>query len=636
MKYGFTRIAAAVPAISVADNNGNAESIIRLYDKALEDNAEIALFPELCITSHSCGDLFSNSHFIEKNIAALVHISASTAGKECIAVVGTPIPYRNSLYNCAAVIYNGNIVALVPKRILDGRNCEQRWFANGKELPKNATVSIGGKEIPFTANGIFSTGHYSFCIEVGSEGEAPVSPATEAIKGGATIILNLANGEAAAGKDKNVKEFLKQKSRAHRCICAYASSGWGESTSKAAHSGYCDISECGETIAENQRFQTTEQLTICDADTEKCRTLRRGEEFFAGQSEATEIHIPQATLEGKRIMRTFSPTPFIPQEEERDWQFEEIFTIQATALARRIAHTHSKCCVIGISGGLDSTLALLVTAKACDMLGRPHSDIIAVTMPGFGTTGRTYFNAMKLMKHIGATVKEISIKDACLQHFKDIEHDIDCHDITYENAQARERTQILMDIANKAGGIVVGTGDLSELALGWATFNGDHMSMYSVNASVPKTLMQHIVLWIAASSKDDAVRTTLLDIADTPISPELVPADEKGNIKQKTEDLVGPYELHDFFLYHFVRYRFSPEKIFAMARNAFDGIYDSVTIKKWMTTFFRRFFTQQFKRSCTPDSPKTGCCNLSPQGGWLMPSDTNGRLWTDACENIKP
>ena len=437
------------------------------------------------------------------------------------------------------------------------------------------------------------------------------------------------------GTHRHLRNRIEQQSARYSCSYIYACSGWGESTSNSVYSGYCAIAECGEIVAESKRFATEGHYTITEVDVEKSTAMRRGKSTFAVPSAINEIRIAQEENRSTDFTRQFDKSPFIPKDEkERAAYYEEIFTIQATALAGRLAHTHAKSAVIGISGGLDSTLALLVTVKACDILGKPHSDITAVTMPGFGTSGRTYSNAVTLMQKLGTTIMEIPIREACIQHFKDIGHDTDLHDVTYENAQARERTQILMDIANKQNGIVIGTGDLSELALGWATYNGDHMSMYGVNASVPKTLIRDIVRWVADSYNDKETAATLHDIIDTPISPELIPADNEGNIKQKTEDLVGPYDLHDFFLYNFIRYGYSPEKIFFMANRTFDNIYDNTTIKKWLSTFMRRYFMQQFKRSCMPDSPKTCGCNLSPQDGWIMTSDTSSNIYTEACNNL--
>ena len=630
MKYGFAKIASASPVVTVADCKSNAGNITNAIEEAYGNGAELMLLPELCITSCSCGDLYTHPHLIKEAEKAITAITASTREKQLTVVVGTPAAYRNSIYNCSAVIFNGEVLALVPQE-----NAVQP-FTSGRTLSDDASATIDGKKVPFIKRGIFTTPSFIFGIEIGADALQPVTPGAELAMAGAQVILNPADGKEKAGTNRNTRRRLEQASEQYRCCYVHASAGWGESTSNAVHSGYCAIAEEGEIIAESGRFAQHSQSVITETDIEKVTVTRRGNSSFATDSNIACIEIPQVANDSTAFTRKFTATPFTPfGKENNEKLYEEIFTIQANALARRITHTHSKCCVIGISGGLDSTLALLVTARACKMIGKPMSDIIAVTMPGFGTSDRTYNNALTLMRNVGATIKEISIKEACIQHFKDIDHDINNHDVTYENSQARERTQILMDIANQQNGIVVGTGDLSELALGWATYNGDHMSMYSVNATVPKTLMQHIVCWAAHNVCDENVRDTLLDIIDTPISPELTPADDKGNIKQKTEDLVGPYILHDFFIYHFLRYGFSPEKIHAMACNAFEGEYDSQTIKKWLATFMRRFFTQQFKRSCMPDGPDTGFCSLNPQSGWRMTSDTSGTLWTTACEEIR-
>ena len=637
MKYGFVKVATTVPAITVADCAQNTSNIIEQINNATHEGTELQLFPELCITSSCCGDLFIQPYFLSQCEVAIKKIAESTKDNDIIVVVGAPVAHGNSVYNCAIVMHNGKVVGIVPKKAL-GRlngNDESRWFASSSKLPANSTATIAGEKVPFITEGIFHTNDYTFAIEIGNESSLPIPAGARLATAGALIILNPASDSEEAGTNKRLRKRIEQQSERYYCAYMYSCSGWGESTSSSVHSGYNAIAECGEMVAESKRFITEGCSTITEVDVEKATRLRRGNSAFATSIEVDRISITQQENRDCRLTRSFNKAPFIPNnEEERKNHFEEIFTIQATALARRIVHTHAKTAVIGISGGLDSTLALLVTAKAFDITGKPHSDITAVTMPGFGTSGRTYNNAMTLMQRLGTTTLEISIKEACIQHFKDIAHDMDQHDITYENAQARERTQILMDIANKQNGIVIGTGDLSELALGWATYNGDHMSMYGVNASVPKTLMQHIVRWVADNYSDREVAETLLDIIDTPISPELIPADDNGNIKQKTEDLVGPYELHDFFLFNFICYGFSPDKIFFMTQRAFEGTYDNDTIKKWLSTFMRRFFMQQFKRSCMPDSPKTCGCSLSPQDGWTMTSDTSGNIFTEACKNL--
>ena len=635
MKYGFIKTAAAAPTITVADCKRNAQSIIDKVKELQAENVELILLPELCLTSCSCGDLFTQPHFIQSCNTAIGRIAEATAKSDAIIVVGAPVEHRSSLYNCAVVMHRGELKGIVAKQHLNNRAGENRWFTNGRSLTPESYATIGGKRIPFIKDGIFHTDTFSFGIEIGNEATAPTAPGAMLAAAGAQIILNPASEYAIAGTHKSIRQRIAALSAKYKSGYIYCATGWGESTSTAVHSGYCAIAESGEIIAESKGLTTAAQYAISEIDVEKVTKTRRGDSSFAQHCPTVEISISQDSNDCVTLSRKFSTQPFIPQGYAIEEYCDEAFNIQAIALAKRIAHTHAKSCVIGISGGLDSTLALLVIAKACDLLGMPHSSITAVTMPGFGTSGRTYNNAMALMQALGTNIREISIKDACIQHFNDIGHDINRHDVTYENAQARERTQILMDIANQENGIVIGTGDLSELALGWATYNGDQMSMYGVNASLPKTLMQHIVRHIANSGADEKVKATLLDIVDTPISPELTPADDNGNIKQKTEDLVGPYELHDFFIYHFMHYGFAPEKIHLMAATAFDGKYDSDTIKKWLTTFMRRFFAQQFKRTAMPDGPQVTSCSLNPQGGWVMTADTCSNIWTANCEEIQ-
>ena len=622
MKHGFVKIATAVPALSTGDPIHNATSIIDAIDMC-KNEAEIILFPELCLTTSSCESLFHHPLLAKECEKVLSRIAKETKDCNAIIAIGTPILHNSALYNCTAVMHNGEIICLVPKATSD------RWFSGSNSLDEDDAATLCNKTVPFLKNGIIRTESFTFGIEIGNDAEAPLPPGAKAAMAGAHIILNPTASAEKAGRHACLRERIKQQSKRYECIYVYAESGWGESTSKAVYSGYCAIAECGSIIAESERFRTSTGITITEADAEKATNRRIGNSNFSGKEASNSLKIHTSTITDSTFRRRFSPTPFIPEKSESCMRYEEIFSIQATALARRIAHTHADTAIIGVSGGLDSTLALLVTVKAFDILGRKRESIIAITMPGFGTTGRTYNNALALMSRLGVTQKEISIKEACLQHFKDIEHDAALHDVTYENSQARERTQILMDIANKHNGLVIGTGDMSELALGWATYNGDHMSMYGVNASVPKTLMQHIVRWVAESNENIEIRETLLDILDTPISPELTPANDNGTIKQKTEDLVGPYELHDFFLYHFMRNRFSPEKILFMAQNAFEGTYNDETIKKWLKTFVRRFFVQQFKRSCMPDSPKTGSCSFSDGEKWSMTADNNHRIWSD-------
>ncbi|MBQ5706578.1 MAG: NAD(+) synthase [Bacteroidaceae bacterium] len=642
MSYGFIRVAAAVPSLRVADCAYNVEQMLPLIAEAENNNVDVILFPELGITSYSCGDLFLQPTIVkgaESALAALLDFS-----KQCdvIIIAGLPVAYGSSLLDCAVVARRGNILGAVPKKyICNHHGCsEKRWFVSSRALSKDAGVTLCGQSVALHKNQIFRTRDYAFAIEMGEDFCAPVPASSLLTAKGAELVFVPAASSETAGKYDSLVESFKQQSARAMAGYVYSACGYGESSGDTVFAGNAFIAENGKMIEKGERFSKNGQLLISEIDVEKLRFRRMNNSTFGEICEeykdvdVRETFIDKKANELATLTRKICSTPFIPAGDELASRCQEIFNIQAAGLAKRIEHTRSATCVIGISGGLDSTLALLVTVRAFDILGKERKGIVAVTMPGFGTTDRTYNNAIELMKSLGATIREISIKNACLQHFEDIGHDVANHDVTYENSQARERTQILMDIANQANGLVVGTGDLSELALGWATYNGDHMSMYGVNASVPKTLIQHIVKQIAASSDDEKIRTTLLDIVETPISPELIPADEQGNIKQKTEDLVGPYELHDFFLYHFVCNGFAPAKIFFMAQRAFCGIYDRETIKKWLTTFCRRFFIQQFKRSCMPDGPKVGNCSLSPRGDWKMPTDACSALWLAECDTL--
>lgn len=636
MRYGFVKTAAVVPQIKVGDITYNTSAIISAIDDAAGRGAELIVLPELCITSSTCGNLLNQPFFLEECSKAIDKIAVSTASHNAIAVVGVPVNRNNAVYNCAVVMHGGKVAGIVPKSILkNGQGYdESRYFASARNLPCWSSMQPAGNVIPFSPGLVFRTPAFTFGIEIGSESLAPLSPGAHLAVSGAEIILNPSAICEESGRCTARQQRIALQSERYKCGYIHANSGWGESTSKASYSGYASIAECGTTTAEAERFQARTHITLSEIDLDLIRKQRISDSSFTKPGNIPYIFIEQAPSESCVLSRRVSPHPFMPEGEGLEAFCRETFMIQATALAKRIEHTRAQSAVIGISGGLDSTLALLVTAKAFDLIGKPHSDIISVTMPGFGTTGRTYNNAMLLMEQIGTEIKEISIKEACIQHFKDIGHDIEQHDITYENSQARERTQILMDLANRYNGIVIGTGDLSELALGWATYNGDHMSMYGVNASVPKTLIQHIVRWIAKSQEYKNISAVLYDIVDTPISPELTPADDKGNIKQKTEDLVGPYELHDFFLYHTLYSGYSPEKILFMATNAFEGVHDSATIKKWLSTFCWRFTTQQFKRSCMPDGPATACCSLG-SAWWSMPSDTSPAMLSELCKRAE-
>ena len=553
-----------------------------------------------------------------------------------------PIAVNSTVINAAVVIQKGKILGVVPKTYLPNYKefYEQRWFTSALQVAED-NVRLCGQIVPMGTNLLFETSDTTFGIEICEDLWSTIPPSSTLALQGAEILFNLSADNEGIGKHGYLRSLISQQSA--RCIAGYvfSSCGFGESTTDVVFAGNGLIYENGSELAHNKRFSLEEQLVISEIDVERLRAERRINTTFAASkgtvpSDKKPLRITTEFVNSKELnlTRTFDMHPFVPQGETLNERCEEVFSIQVAGLAQRLVHTGAKTAVIGISGGLDSTLALLVCVRTFDKLELPRKNIIGVTMPGFGTTDRTYHNALSLMKSLGITIREISIKEACIQHFKDINHNINIHDVTYENSQARERTQILMDIANQTWGMVIGTGDLSELALGWATYNGDHMSMYGVNGSVPKTLVKYLVKWVAENDIDEGSRITLLDIVETPISPELIPADENGEIQQKTEDLVGPYELHDFFLYYFMRFGFRPSKIYYLANIAFKDIYDEETIKKWLSTFFRRFFNQQFKRSCLPDGPKVGSISISPRGDWRMPSDASSATWLKEIENL--
>ncbi len=644
MKYGFVKVAAAVPHVRVADCKYNTEQIESLMARAEGLGIELVCFPELSLTAYTCQDLFHQQLLLDQAEAALLKLMEFSHALNVVTVVGAPISFEGTLLNCAVVFHRGKMVGVVPKTFLPNYNefYEQRWFASASSFPR-ATLRFCGQTVPLGSHLLFDTGHFTFGVEICEDLWAPVPPSSRLALAGAEVVLNLSASNELVGKSRYTRRLVEGQSARLLAGYVYAGAGFGESTQDVVFSGRAYVAENGTVLAEAQRFSLDDQLVVSEIDVERLRMERRTNTSFAAARAMTAtadyltveldpVSIPEERQQG--LTRPVDPHPFVPEGDELDERCEEILSIQAEGLAQRLVHTRAKTLVVGVSGGLDSTLALLVCAYAVDRLGRDRRDIVGVTMPGFGTTGRTHANAVALMGSLGVTAREISIKDACLQHFHDLGHDPGCHDVTYENGQARERTQVLMDVANQTGGLVVGTGDLSELALGWATYNGDHMSMYGVNVSVPKTLVRHLVGWMANHVADDASRATLLDIVDTPISPELIPADADGNIAQRTEDLVGPYELHDFFLYYFLRFGFRPAKIFFLARRAFAGRYDEATVKAWLTTFCRRFFAQQFKRSCLPDGPKVGSCSLSPRGDWRMPSDASAAAWLEECENL--
>ena len=639
----FVRIACAVPAVKVGDVKKNAQDICDYIVKADLQKADIVLFPELALTGFSCGDLFFQDALHNAVKAGLKQIvECSSKHPEITAVVGFPLRLGSKLYNCAAVIVNGAIHGIVPKTHIPGN--EQRWFASGTALddclsPRDLTVPCSSDEstawfATLEANQIFSIGKAKVGIEICEDLMAPHSPSVQLATNGAEIILNLSASNELAGKRAYRRDLVKYQSASCNCVYAFCSAGYTESTSDLVFSGHSLIAENGRILNENDAPIATDYMLIQDCDLGRVRADRQRRQYYSHVQPGYLNEILLSSLRSDGSLYPLRKLPFVPSAKaDRDARCMEIFNIQVAGLKQRLATIKTNA-VIGISGGLDSTLALLVAVEAMRQLGRPLTDVYGVTMPCFGTSDRTYNNSWELMRKLGISSKEISIKKAVTQHFEDIGHDINVHNGTYENAQARERTQILMDYASVVGGIVVGTGDLSELALGWCTYNGDHMSMYGVNGSIPKTLIRWMIEAIAEQPDFAAAKDVLMDILDTPISPELLPPDAEGKIAQKTEDLVGPYALHDFFLFYALRYGFTPTKIYALACRAFEGDFDGETIKKWLKNFYRRFFTQQFKRNCQPDGVKVGSVGLGPRGDWNMPSDASARIWLDEAEAL--
>ena len=634
MRHGFIKVAAATPDIRVADVDYNKGQIIKQMDEAAEAGAKIIVFPELCITGYTCSDLFLQDILLNSAKKALVEIAEHTKNLDALVFVGVPIAVGGELYNVAAALNHGNILGFTTKSFLPnyGEFYEMRQFRPG---PKKAEkILFGGKEIPFGPQLLFVENQMANLIvsaEICEDVWSPVPPSIEAAREGATVIVNCSASDETIGKASYREALISGQSARLISGYIYANTGEGESTTDLVFGGHNLIAENGTILAEAKRFSNG--IIYTEFDVQKIANERRKNTTFTETQEHVLPRIPFGLEQTETILtRTFPSRPFVPRDDqERAKRCEEILTIQAMGLKKRLAHTHAKSAVVGISGGLDSTLALLVTAKAFDALGLERNGITAVTMPCFGTTDITYQNACKMSLKVGATLREVRIGDAVMQHFKDIGHDPQDHSVTYENSQARERTQVLMDIANQTGGLVIGTGDMSELALGWATYNGDHMSMYGVNASVPKTLVRHLVHYYADTCEDPSLKEVLYDVLDTPVSPELLPPKD-GEIAQKTEDLVGPYELHDFFLYYFLRMGYEPGKIYRIAKLSFAGEYDDETIYKWIRTFCWRFFSQQFKRSCLPDGPKVGTVALSPRGDWRMPSDACVALWIQNLE----
>ena len=680
--YGFFRVATAIPTVRVADVEYNLKQHIDLIRQAHSEGVQLLTFPELSLTGYTCADLYHHTPLLNATRQALLHLAEATKGIDMAVAVGAPLALGNRLYNCAVLLGDGVIVGIVPKVYLPTYNefYEARWFASGAEIPDGSWTELSmtdrkgkrisqrvrmGKDLLFDFEGT------TIGIEICEDLWVPAAPSNRMALAGAQVIVNLSCSDEVLGKHAYLRRMIEAQSGRLVCAYVYASAGFGESTTDLVYAGKGLIAENGTLLGESPRFETEPQLLVRDVDIEKLRVLRQTQTTFTdllSPKVQTDFHseyysqpLPRANGYqviqlsrlsapdfSQRLLRHVTPRPFVPSnDDDMEARCSEIFNIQVQGLVTRLQHIQSKTAVVGISGGLDSTLALLVTVRAFDKLGWSRDRIIGITMPGFGTSNRTHSNSLGLMQALGITIREISIKDAVNQHFRDLGIDSSVHDVTYENCQARERTQILMDVSNQTGGIVIGTGDLSELCLGWCTYNGDHMSMYAVNVSIPKTLVKYLVRYVAlqmqapgapqATAVDQRTASDiLLDIIDTPISPELIPTDDKGDIAQKTEDLVGPYELHDFFLYHFFRYGAAPDKILMLARKAFqseeyaaerEGTYDDETIRKWLQTFCRRFFQQQFKRSCLPDGPKVGTVSISPRGDWRMPSDAWSTLW---------
>ena len=636
MRDGFIKAAASTPEIRVADVDHNKKLICEGVDQAWKEGIQLLVYPELCLTGYTCGDLFWQEELLEKARQGLSEIVMHSLGKKMLIFVGLPWEMNGKLYNVAAAVSDGELLGLVPKRYLPAYSefYEERNFTPGKE--EITRVMVDGKEIPFGSRILFSCPEVrglSVAAELCEDLWTPEPPSIGHAMAGATVIVNLSASDETTGKSIYRRNLISGQSARLLCGYIYASAGEGESTTDLVFGGHNVISENGVILAESRLFENSTIVT--ELDIQRLRADRRKQTTFSVKGKETYEEV-LFHLEEKEtgLTRFVDPAPFVPSDEHQmEQRCEEIFHIQAMGLKKRLKHTGCRNVTVGISGGLDSTLALLVTAKAFDLLGIDRSSITAVTMPCFGTTDRTYQNACELTRRLGASLKEVDIKKAVRQHFEDIGHSEEDHDVTYENCQARERTQVLMDIANQSGGMVIGTGDMSELALGWATYNGDHMSMYGVNASVPKTLVRHLVRYYADTCEDERLKAVLLDILDTPVSPELLPPKD-GKIAQKTEDLVGPYELHDFFLYYILRFGFRPAKIYRLALTAFAGVYEKEVILKWLKNFYRRFFSQQFKRSCLPDGPKVGTVAVSPRGDLRMPSDASAAIWLAELEEL--
>lgn len=635
-KLGFMRVGAVTPKLEISNVTFNVSEIKKMMDEASSKGVEITLFPELSLTGYTCADLFLNDHLLDEALSGLIDIKKYTKKVKGVFIVGAPVRRDNQLFNCAAVLEGGHILGIVPKTYIPnyGEFYEKRWFSEDSRRLSDE-ITIDGEKIPFKTNILFQEkddARRVFGIEICEDLWCTYPPSSDLTIRGAKMIFNLSASNEIIGKNDYRKSLVKSQSEKTISAYIYASSGINESTTDLVFSGASYIYENGHMLESNKRFSFESNLIMSDVDLARIEAMRIKDISYMGVVKDKEKKYETVYFEGynpdNELVRTYSPAPFVPANEQmRNVRCEEILNIQAYALAKRLRATGIKKCVIGISGGLDSTLAFLVVVKSFDILGLDHKDIYGITMPGFGTTNRTYTNSCEFVKLYGATLKEVNIKDACMQHFKDIDHDPSILDVTYENVQARERTQILMDYANKVGGLVIGTGDLSELCLGWCTYNGDHMSMYAVNVSIPKTLVKYLVSYFAETEENEARKKIIEDILDTPVSPELLPPSDKDEILQQTESIVGPYILHDFFIYHFLRYGASPEKIKYLALHAFKGSFSESEIEKWLNFFIKRFFSQQFKRSCIPDGPKVGTISISPRGDLRMPSDASSKMW---------
>lgn len=637
--YGFVRVAAASPKLKVADCDYNVSQIKLLIDEAVNQKVQLLCFPELSITGYTCADLFFQTALQHKAIESVIELVEFLNDKPSIIImVGIPLKHKNRLYNVAAVISSEGIVGFVPKQNIPNYNefYEKRWFSSGRELCGDTVETPLGYH-PISSSLIFETQYANFGVEVCEDLWMPSPPSNSLAAEGADIIFNLSASNEIVDKNRYRKSLIENQSARCNAAYVYASAGVGESSTDLVFSGACFISENGSILTESKRFSLENELIVYDIDVSALRAerlrMKKQDSLAVYKHSSIYCHI-DAIEDSKCRYRTFKSHPFIPALQDEEETYSDIYNIQVNALAKRLLHTGIKTITLGVSGGLDSTLALLVAIKTFDLIGLPRKNIHAITMPGFGTTERTYKNAHALMESTGVTIKEISIVPAVTQHLQDIGHDINDESITFENSQARERTQILMDYANKTGGMVLGTGNLSELALGWTTYNGDHMSMYAVNTGVPKTLVSSLVRWVANKTTEETTKETLLDILNTPFSPELLSADKEGKIAQKTENFVGPYELHDFFIYRMLRHNDAPRRIYFIAQHAFKNTYSAEEILKWLKVFYKRFFSQQFKRSCMPDGPKVGAVNLSPRGDWRMPSDAMATGWLNDLESL--